>query len=574
MLAIDGLFVPSVIRPCYPAATMTGPKLQRRTFLALGASTLIARQSLLAAPDANVLDTFIARYMKVMNAPGMTLALARRDGITRIGTFGFSDRERQEAVTPNHLFQVGSITKSFVALTCLQLHDEGKLDLERPILEYLPWLPIVAKQGTITPHHLLTHTSGLPNALGLLMSDPGERYVQAYRPGEHFHYCNLGYCILGHLIASIDRRPWAESVRRRIFEPIGMKASSAVIGGETQLRMARSYLPKFDDRLNPRLGEIAPTGYLVFDNAAGSVTSTPSDMALYMQMLMKGGAGIVSKESFAKFTRPYIDAAELGPTTKYGYGIGVDHLDGHTILRHTGGMASFMSSLTVDLDGGAAAFASINAMLGYRPVPVTQFAVELMNAEKQSKPGPGAPELNDPREVKNASDFAGVFETPAGRKLEVLTNGSALNIAVGDKRIPLERLGEDNFLADEYSWRRFPLVFGRNDRKKVVELSHGSDWYVNENYTGPKGFPEVPQYEGFVGHYRSDSPWLRSTRIVLRKGKLWADGTSPLEPLGQALFRLGSDSFSPDVAEFLQVANGKALLLKINGSDRWRVETP
>jgi hypothetical protein len=61
---------------------------------------------------------------------------------------------------------------------------------------------------------------------------------------------------------------------------------------------------------------------------------------------------------------------------------------------------------------------------------------------------------------------------------------------------------------------------------------------------------------------------------VLRKGKLWADGTSPLEPLGQNLFRLGSDSFSPDVVEFLQVANGKALLLKVNGSDHWRVETP
>ena len=77
-----------------------------------------------------------------------------------------------------------------------------------------------------------------------------------------------------------------------------------------------------------------------------------------------------------------------------------------------------------------------------------------------------------------------------------------------------------------------------------------------------------------MGHYRSDSPWFRSTRIVLRKGKLWADGTNPLEPLGQSLFRMGSESFSPDVAEFLQVANGKALLLKINGSDRWRVEIP
>jgi hypothetical protein len=81
-------------------------------------------------------------------------------------------------------------------------------------------------------------------------------------------------------------------------------------------------------------------------------------------------------------------------------------------------------------------------------------------------------------------------------------------------------------------------------------------------------FPQL-----LVGHYRSDSPWLGSTRIVLRKGKLWADGTSPLEPLGQALLRLGSDSFSLDVTEFPQVANGEAPLLKINGSDRWRVET-
>jgi D-alanyl-D-alanine carboxypeptidase len=552
---------------------MSDLKLQRRAFLALGASTFIAQRSVSGAPDAKALDTFIARYMKAMNAPGMTLALARREGMERIATFGYADLESKEAVTPDHLFQVGSITKSFVALTCLQLHDEGKLDLERPILDYLPWLPIVAKQGTITVHHLLTHTSGLPNALGFLMSDPGARYVQGYRPGEHFHYCNLGYCILGHLIASIDGRPWSESVRRRIFEPLGMKASSAVIGGETQLRMARSYLPKFDDRLNPRLGEIAPTGLLVFDNSAGSVTSTPGDMTLYMQMLMKGGAGVISKESFARFTKPYIDAEELGPTSKYGYGIGVDHLDGHLILRHTGGMASFMSSITVDLDSGVAAFASINAMLGYRPVPVTQFAVQLMNAEKQSKPGPEPPELDDPRVVKNASDFAGVFETSSGRKLQVLADGSALHLGIGDKKIPLEQLGTNSFLAVEYSWRRFPLVFGRNNGK-VVELSHGADWYVNGAYTGPKEFPANPQYEAFVGHYRSDSPWFRSTRIVQRKGKLWADGTSPLEPLGEGLFRMGGDSFSPDVAEFLQVANGKAVLLKVNGSDRWRVDIP
>ena len=552
-------------------ATMRDLNLGRRAFLALGASTFAARRFLSAAPDSNALDTFIARYMKAMNAPGMTLALARRDGANRIATFGYSELESREAVTPDHLFQIGSISKSFVALTCLQLHDEGKLDLDRPILEYLPWLPIVAKHGTITLHHLLTHTSGLPNALALQLSDPGARYIQGYRPGEHFHYCNLGYCILGHLIATIDQRPWAESVRRRIFDPLGMKSSSAVIGGETQLRMARSYLPKYDDRLHTRLGELAPTGYLIFDNAAGSVTSTPGDMALYMQTLMKGGAALVSKESFAKFTKPYIDAPELGPTTKYGYGIGVDHLDGHVILRHTGGMASFMSSITVDLDGGVAAFASINAMLGYRPVPVTQFAVQLMNAEKQRKTAPAPPEINDPRQIKNASDYAGVFEVPSGRKMQIVAEGSALSIVTGERKIPLEWQGGDVFIADEYSWLRFPLIFARSNGK-VAELMHGPDWYMNGNYTGPRSFPAHAGYEAFVGHYHSDSPWFRSTRVVLNKGRLWLNGSAPLEPIGGALFRVGGEPFSPDVVEFLQVVNGKAHLLKTNGGDQWRVE--
>jgi CubicO group peptidase (beta-lactamase class C family) len=554
---------------------MASFQLRRRDLLAMGASAFVVPRLLRAGPDSNAVDsafdTFVARYMKAMNAPGMTVALARRDGSIRAAVFGYSDLESRAPVTPDHLFQIGSITKSFVALTCLQLHDEGKLDLDRPVLDYLPWLPIVCKFGTITPHHLLTHTSGLPNSLALQLSDPGARYVQGYRPGEHFHYCNLGFGILGRLISAIDQRPWSESVRRRILEPLGMKSTSAVIGGDTQPRMARSYLPKYGDRLHTRMCELAPTDLLVFDNSAGSVTSTPADMALYMQMLMKNGAGVISKDSWAKFTNPYIEAPELGPTSKYGYGIGVDHLDGRLILRHTGGMASFMSSITVDLDSGVAAFASINAMLGYRPVPVTEFAARLMFAEKQSKSAPAAPEINDPRQVKNAADYVGTFETSSGRKIQIAAEGSALSLITGDKRIPLEHQGADAFLADDYSWLRFPLMFGRANGK-VAELAHGADWYVNEKYSGPKSFTTPADYESFAGHYHSDSPWFRSDRIVIRKGQLWMNGATPLEPIGGALFRPGRETFSPDVVEFLEVANGKALLMKTNGADQWRVD--
>ena len=323
-----------------------------------------------------------------MNGPGMTLALAWRDGPNRVAAFGYSDLESHTPVTPDHLFQIGSISKSFVALTCLQLHDEGKLDFDRPILEYLPWLPIVTKFGPITPHHLLTHTSGLPNALALQLSDPDARYVQGYRPGEHFHYCNLGYGILGHLISSIDRRAWSESVRRRIFEPLGMKSSSTVIGGETQLRMARSYLPKYDDRLHTRLCGLAPTGYLVFDNSAGSVTSTPADMALYMQMLMKGGTGVISKDSWARFTKPYIEAPDLGPTSEIRIrhrrrpsGRYSPHSAAHRrngILRVPDHRRSGRRRGGVRVHQGCSATST--------PVPLTEFAVRLMDAENGRSP--------------------------------------------------------------------------------------------------------------------------------------------------------------------------------------------
>ncbi|HME11014.1 MAG TPA: serine hydrolase [Bryobacteraceae bacterium] len=543
----------------------------RRTFLrgAAIAAFLVQEQGARAGNSIDApLDRFIESYMREMNSPGMTLSLANRQGTVRVASFGFSDLEAHERVSTDQLFQIGSITKSFVALTLLQLRDEKKLDLHRPILDYLPWLPIETNYGPITAHHLLTHSSGLPNALGFSLTDPAARYMQAHRPGEHFHYCNLGFDLLGRLIAKLDGRPWAESVRKRIFEPLGMTSSSAVISNDTRLRTAKNYMPFFDDRGYPRHGPIAPAGNMLFENAAGSICSTPRDMARYLQMLLRKGEGIVSAESFALFSKPNIEARELSPTARYGYGIGVDQLDGHTILRHTGGMAAFSSSLIVDLDGGVAAFASINAQLGYRPNPVTLYAVQLMNAKSELK----APDLPDPLKVENAADYAGTFESATGRKLEVAAEGQGLTLVVEGKRIPLQHQGGDVFLALSPVWQTFPLEFGR-EGGKVCELAHGGDWYVNSNYSGPRRFETPVEYQALAGHYCSDSPWHRSTRIAIRKGQLWMDGTTPLEPLGKGLFRIGDEPHGPDTAEFFHFADGKALLLKINGGDLWRIET-
>ncbi len=530
------------------------------------------------------LDAFITQYMQALDAPGLTLGLANTSGPLRTAGFGYSDLEAKIPVTTDQLFEVGSITKSFVALTLLQLRDEGKLDLNRPILEYLPWLPIQTNYGVVTVHHLLTHTSGLPDSLSLFNTDPQARLIQGFKPGEHFHYCNAGFQILGYLIQKLDQRPWSQAVKSRVFDPLEMSSSSAVIANETRARRAQSYVPFFDDLTYTHGGRLAPAANLVFDNAAGSVTSTPGDMALYLQMLLRKGQGankrIVSEESFGLFSHPYIEAKEFSPTSFYGYGIAIDKLDGRTLLRHTGGMASFMSALFADLDGGVGAFASINAQLGYRPNPVVQYTVQVMYAAAKKTALPPPPAVPNSSQVKNAADFANSYTSPDGRKIEVVADGERVLLHFEGLTLPLQSGGDDTFLAMEPSWQRFPIVFVRTEttgvppadkKAPVTEMVHGADWYANPNYTGPKAIPLNTELEPYVGHYRADSGWVGSIRIVQRKGKLWADGVAALQPLGKALFRLGDEPFGPETVEFLYLVDGKAQMMKFNGQDLFRV---
>jgi CubicO group peptidase (beta-lactamase class C family) len=523
------------------------------------------------------LDDFIKRYLREMNAPGLTLGLANRNGAIRTASFGFADLEAKTLLTPEMPFQIGSISKSFVALTLLQLRDEGKLDLDRPILEYLPWLPIEMSYGPITVHHLLTHTSGLPDSPKLFTSDPSWRHEQGFKPGDHFYYCNVGFSILGHLIAKLDGRAWPEAIRKRIMVPLEMTASRAVIDDTSRSNSPSSYKPFYEDRPYPRQGRLAKAEDLVFDDAAGSVLSTPGDMTRYMRMLLNRGAGpggrIVSEDGFARFSKSYIKAPEFSQTAGYGYGIAVDRLAEHTVLRHTGGMVSFASSFMVDLDGGVAAFASINAMQGFRPNPVVEYAVRLLSFDWQQKTAPTPPVIPDVSVVDNAADYAAVYISRAGKKVEVKANEKRLEVIADGEANPLEAVGGDSFMSTGAKYWAFPIIFGRAGDKRVVELAYGGEWYVNGNHSGPTEFPGSVELQGFTGYYRANSAWVGTIRVVLRKGQLWLDGAAPLEHSGGNLFRVSGGPVAMERAEFRMIVDGRARLLNLSGVDLWRVET-
>jgi len=523
------------------------------------------------------LDKFIKQYLRDLNAPGLTLAIANRQGLLRAAVFGFSDLEQKNEVRETQLFQIGSISKSFVALLCLQLVDEGKLDLQKPVTDYVPWFRMQSGQP-ITVHHMLTHSSGLPGDPPVFLSDPAAKHETGSLPGEKFHYCNMCFGLLGHLITTIDRTPWNESLRHRIFQPLEMNDSETRIVSANRARMAKNYNPFFDDRPYPWNGRLAEAPAIVSDDAAGSIASTPRDIAKYMTMLLNHGAyskgRIVSENSFAEFSKAQIKADEFGPTASYGYGIAVDTMDGHKILRHTGGMVSFMSAIHVDLDEGVAVFASINAQQGYRPNPICVYGLKLLRAANSHQELPAIPPPNDPTKIENAADYAGTYTADDGSTLQFTAAMDRLFLIYKGSQLQIEN-STSGLIVRHPDFEIFPLLFGReneNDEKSpVITFAHGESFYWNARYSGPKRFDYPAEWQAYTGYYRNENPWVGGIRILMRQGKLWVNGTSPIEPMSNGRFRDVSEPKSPEWISFHDIANGKAMRIKFSGEDLWRV---
>jgi len=381
---------------------------------------------------------------------------------------------------------------------------------------------------------------------------------------------------------SLEGSSLPDIYRKRIFDPLGMTSSEPIITFDQRDRTAKNYFAFQSDRPFPRFGRLSEAPAIVMSNSAGCIASTPHDMGLYVQFLARHGESpkkrLLSEESFSLFSKPHIKAEEFGPSASYGYGIAVDTLDGHTILRHTGGMISFASAMHIDIDEGVGAFASINAMQGYRPNPVAQYAIQLMRAHRGNDSLPNAPAVRSATEVENAPDYAGTFQSSTGKALVFVADGHQLFLQHEQQRIPLESAGDGNFVAPHPGFSRFVLAFCRSDAKNpkspVVEVGWGSDWYTRSDYSGPKAFDYPKEWNGYVGHYRNENPWIGTIRVVLRKGRLMQEGTTVLEPQKDGTFRFQGDEADTEWISFHDVVDGQAQRLKLSGEDLWRVLAP
>ena len=166
--------------------------------------------------------------------PSLAAGLARRGALVWSGGRGRIDGENGPAPDADVQYRAGSITKTFVAAAVMRLRDEGQLDLSDPVGQYFD----AADASRLTIGQLLSQTSGLRAETSgpwweRIPGSPFESLTQAslgpdarrHRPGRRFHYSNVGFALLGHLVSTVRNKPWHDVIAEELLTPLGMTLS-------------------------------------------------------------------------------------------------------------------------------------------------------------------------------------------------------------------------------------------------------------------------------------------------------------------------------------------------------------
>ncbi len=304
----------------------------------------------------NRIEPCISEQMRRWRVPGVAIGVLQ-DGQTTTRGYGVASIETEMPVRPDTLFQIGSISKVFTATLAMRLVEAGQLDLDTPIITYLPELNLAdeAAPRAITLRHLLSHTSGI---WGDYFDDfgPGddalEKSVATYHslrqmtpPGETWSYCNSGFSLAGRVIERVTGQVFEQAMRERVLNPLGLERSfyfaheaivypvavghTQVTPGADEHEVARKYpLPRC----------VAP---------AGGIISTVGDLLTFAAFHLGDGTAkgerVLSQSSLRTMQTPQTTAANFAD--EYSLGWALRTVDGATIVEHGGSTNGFQARL-------------------------------------------------------------------------------------------------------------------------------------------------------------------------------------------------------------------------------------
>jgi CubicO group peptidase (beta-lactamase class C family) len=315
--------------------------------------------------DWHAIDEYITAKMQAPRIPGVALAIVKGDQIVYLKGYGQADSSGRP-VTPQTPFLIGSISKSFTALAVIQLVEEGLVDLDAPVQQYIPWFRVADQKASahITVRQLLNQTSGLPQILETQLwteQDDGalERAVRLLstatlsRPVGTFGYSNANYDTLGLIVQTVSGQSYEDYVKQHSFAPLDMQKSFVSQEEARQHGMASGYRWWFGIPIPVTLP------YNRAELPSGYVISSAEDMAHFLIAQMNGGR--------------YRDTSVLSPDgitlmhtepVKGTYGMGWEsvQINGRTLMNHDGGTASFQASVFFDPKARVGVFVAANVI--------------------------------------------------------------------------------------------------------------------------------------------------------------------------------------------------------------------
>ena len=465
------------------------------------------------APKATLgdFDAYAARIMQDWKVPGLAVAVVQDGQVVLLKGYGYRDVEKKLPVTTRTLFGIGSISKSFTVTSMGMLADEGKLDWDKPVRNYLPKFKLYdpVSSERVTPRDLVTHRTGLPRHDAVWYSSDFSRadlvrrlqYLEPSRQLRYtYQYNNLMFMTAGYMVGQIAGTTWEDFVRRRILTPLGMQNTNfSIVDSQKSADFAQPYQNAKD------VVKLMPFHNVDALGPAGSINSCAEDMAQYLMFHMskgrRGATRLLSENNSNQMQIPQMVEPsserwkEIG-LASYGLAFNVSAYRGHKMVSHGGAIDGFTAQFAfLPQDQiGVVALANLDAdkdpvpimvvynvfdrLLGLDQVLWNQRFADDERKQKASEESakqqgftlqkPGTHPSHD------LQDYAGEYENPGYGIAKIALDGDRLKMSLNLLTSPLRHFHYDTFEVPENPvdpLEKTKVMFGTDLAGNISSLS-------------------------------------------------------------------------------------------------------
>ncbi len=515
-----------------------------------------------AAPRKDPLagfDDWVETVRMDWKIPGLAVSIVKDGQVIYAKGFGLRNVKQNLPVTPDTLFAIGSNSKAFTAASLGILVDEGKLDWDKPVRQYIPSFKMNDDYVTehLTPRDLVTHRSGLPRHDLMWYGGPFSRKemfdrLRHLEPSRGFRasyqYQNLMFMTAGYLVEQVTGQTWEQFIRRRFFEPMEMRASNTSV---TELpRAADASLPYQEEK-----GEVKEVPYRNIDQIgpAGSINSSAREMAAWLIVQMNKGKykdkQIIPEAQLRQTQTPQV-VVPPSPTApaydelfynSYAMGWIINAYRGHLLHAHGGGIDGFISQVSMlpkqklgvvvltNLSPNAVpdviVYNVYDRFLGLEPVDWNtrrkDERAKAREAQQKAEQDSEAGRKTGTQPTHALADYTGKFEHPGYGVLTIAQGSDTLTMSYNGLRSPLRHYHFDVFETTESSTGRLKFNFAMNQKGDIdkvrVPLQGGVPDIVFTRMPSGEAGPET--LKKLVGEYElpgaSVKVWLRDEKTLM-----------------------------------------------------------